>query len=312
MTQSPIFIGGLAHSGKTPMRLYLSRLPNLAFTRRTYMWNRFYNRYGDLSVPGNFERCLADMLKTKGIKALQPDIERIRREFGQGQRSYGRLFGLFHEQNAEREGKLRWGDQLGFVERFAEPIFAAYPQAKVIHMIRDPRDTHDVAIALSRCRKGKLGWETARWLDSANLVHNNQSLYSDNYKVVRYETFRDNPEQTLCEVCEFLGEDFTPDLIANYDIEINDHEEENVDNSRKLADIQIEKIGKGCLSQRDLMFIQRYTKEHMLALDYSLESPNLTLSDQILFYFVDWPTNRLGMAAWYVSEARARTKNLRD
>jgi hypothetical protein len=105
MKQAPIFIGGLAHSGKTPLRLFLSRHPDVAMTRQTYMWNRFYNRYGELNDPQNFERCLGDMLKTKGIKALQPDVEQIRRVFGEGKATYGRLFALFHEHNAERLGK---------------------------------------------------------------------------------------------------------------------------------------------------------------------------------------------------------------
>ena len=107
MKRGPIFIGGLDRSGKTLLRLSLSAHPNLALTRRTYLWPRFFNRYGDLSRGDNFERCLRAMLQRKPIQVLQPDAERIRREFWQGEASYARLFALLHQHYAERQGKPR-------------------------------------------------------------------------------------------------------------------------------------------------------------------------------------------------------------
>ena len=311
MVQRPVFIGGLAHSGKTPLRLFLAKHPNLVLTRQTYMWNRFYNRYGDLSHPQNFERCLTDMLQTKGIKALQPEPERIRREFGQGEMTYGRLFALFHEHYAEREGKSRWGDQLGFVERFADPIFAAYPQAKMIHMIRDPRDRYEVAKGLSRQRKGKVGWDTARWVYSADLMQRNQRHYPEQYMVVRYETFCAYPEATLRDICYFLGEAFVPEMVAGMN-HFDTNEIDDDQNVTSQATIQIDKVGDDRLSKRDLMFTQAYTRQHMLAFDYALESPSLSLGDRLLFYLVDWPVNRIGMAAWYMSEAKSHTRYSRN
>ena len=306
MTQeAPIFIGGLAHSGKTPLRLFLSRHPNLVLTRQTYMWNRFYNRFGDLSDPQNLERCLAGMLKTKGIQALQPDVARIRVEFGEGAGGYGRLFSIFHQHHAERLGKSRWGDQLGFVERFAEPIFAAYPQAKMIHMVRDPRDRQGVGKDFSRQRKGKMGWEMGRWLHSADLIQRNQHRYPEQYKVVRYETFCANPEATLREICLFLGEDFVPEMLTDDAIQLDKGD-------KGQFGIQIEKVGNGRLSDRDLLFTQTYAAKHMSAFNYALESPHLSFGDRLLFYLIDWPINRLGMAAWYLTEAKSHTNYSRN
>src|SRR5262245_50478355 len=116
MNGGPIFIGGLAHSGKTELGLMLSAHPNIVLTRRTYMWTRFYNRYGDLNRSDNFERCLTAMLRHKYMQVLEPDPERIRQEFWQGPPTYTRLFALFQEHYAERVGKPRWADQLGFIE----------------------------------------------------------------------------------------------------------------------------------------------------------------------------------------------------
>ena len=143
MECGPIFIGGLDNSGKTALRLALSSHPNIAMTRRTYMWTRIYGRYGDLAADANLERCLAALLGLKDVRAMKPDAERLRQEFRQGEATYGRLFSLLHEQFAEQLGKPRWGEQEGRLERYADALFAAYPTARVIHMVRDPRNRYE-------------------------------------------------------------------------------------------------------------------------------------------------------------------------
>lgn len=300
MAQGPIFIGGLAYSGKTLMRMMVSSHPNIALTRRTYMWTRFYNRYGDLSDRDNFERCLSAMMNHKHIQVLEPDTERIRQEFWQGAPTYASLFALFGQHYAERHGKSRWGDQLGFVERYAAPIFSAYPNAKMIHMIRDPRTRYQAAVQLSRQRKGKIGWEIARWLNSVSLAQKNRERYSDRYKVVRYETLMAHPEETIREICNFIEEDFVPSMLtmedamrfgSNSDV-VGEHAHGHItvtdSNSRSHT----------MLSQRDIAFTQLYAGPVMQTCDYELIPLRMSLRDQLLFISVDWPANRASMVAW--------------
>jgi hypothetical protein len=307
MDRGPIFIGGLAGSGKTLMRLMLSSHPNIAMSRRTYMWTRFYNRYGDLSRPDHFERCLTAMLAHKSIQVLKPDPERIRREFWQGPATYARLFALFHTHYAEQMGKPRWGDQLGLVERFAGPIFAAFPAAKMIHMIRDPRDGYEISTTRSRHRPGKVGWATARWLYSASLMKRNQRQYPDRYKVVRYETLVSQPEETLREVCAFLDEEFMPAMLTLENaIRFGDEEDHHPDGlPESHATVTTpDKGASNVMSKREIAFTQRYAGRDMLALGYPLEPTPLSLRDRAWFYLVDWPANWAGMVAWHTLEAR--------
>lgn len=293
----PIFIGGLAHSGKTPLRLALLAHPDIILTRRTYMWNRYYDRYGNLSNLSNLERCLGAMLSSRGIQALEPDPGRIRRAFDEGPATYARLFALFHEQYAERLGKRRWGDQLGFVERFADPIFEAYPGAQMIQMIRDPRDRSEEAMMQSRYRKGKVGWSMARWLHSAELTQYNQRRYSDRYKVVRYESLLAQPEETLRDICSFLGERFLPGMVAA----ATDAGPDKGDGGKTGGGARARQMSK-----RDVAFTQAYARAQLVDFDYPIEATELTLSERILFYLVDWPANRAGMGAWHILQTRNR------
>jgi hypothetical protein len=307
MDQGPIFVGGLDRSGKSLMRLSLSAHPHFAMSRRTYMWTRFYNRYGALSQLDNFERCLAAMLRHKPVWVLNPDPDRIHREFWQGEPTYARLFALFHQHYAEQLGRPRWGDQLAFVERYADVIFAAYPSARMIHMIRDPRDRYAASIPPSQRRRGQVGGATARWLDSARLARRNQQHYPDRYKIVRYETLISQREETLREVCAFLNEEFEPSMLTlEGAIRFGPT---HVDEVGDEPDLAVETVSSSMEAaepapKREIAFMQTYAGRHMLAYGYQPQPIRFSLSDRFVFYCIDWPANLASMVAWRALERK--------
>lgn len=206
-----IFIGGIGRSGKTYVRLMLAAHPSIALSKRTNLWTRYYDCFGDLADDAVLDRCLAAMWTNKHVRALEPDAEALRREFRRGPRTYAHLFALLHRRYAARLGKTRWGDQTEGVEEMAGPIFAALPNARIIHLIRDPRDRYE---ALSSRRPGRLEEAVSRWLRSAELGARNERRYPDRYCVVRYETLAREPAETLGRLCGFLGIDATDDMLA--------------------------------------------------------------------------------------------------
>lgn len=303
----PIFLAGVSGSGKTLLRLALSSHPRLAISRRTYMWTRFYNRYGDLREPRNLERCLAAMLAHKPTWALNPDQDRIRREFWQGEPTYARLFALFHEHYAEQLGRPRWGDQLGFVEQYADVIFDAYPEARMIHMIRDPRDRHGASIAAQRRRMGAVGAATARWLYTAGLAKRNQRRYPDRYKVVRYEDLVSQLEETLRDICAFLDEDFVPGMLTMEGaLRFSEGNEEKLsgESTSRAGVSALDEVPGATISKGGVALIQAYAWQDMVALGYELEPIRFSLWERFLIYGVDWPINLAGMLAWRVLLAR--------
>jgi len=296
--RGPIFIGGLARSGKTPVRMVLGAHPDIAMTRRTYLWDRFFGRFGDLSDPWNLERCLEALLADRAVARLSPDPDRIRRELLRGEVTYARLFGMLHRHHAEALGKRRWGEQLGFVERFADPIFEAFPSARMIHMIRDPR-TH--AFETGRRRLGSVGWRVARWLTSAELAERNRRRYPGRYRVVRYESLASAPRDTIRDLCAFLREELVPDM------------------ERTLATIA---FGPGdtarpepilpAVSASALAFVDRYAARDLRAFDYPAAAGGwLTTRDRLSFALLERPLNRASMAAWRLLEGRAMTRQVR-
>jgi len=303
---SPIFIGGIERSGTSLLYALLASHPNIAMTRRTNLWAYFYNRFGGLQNPQNLERCLAAMVKFRRVWILKPDFAALRREFWQGKPDYIRLFTLLWEQIAARQGKHRWGDKSLNTEKYAGIIFQAYPDAKMLHILRDPRDRY--ASALKRWKKirGGVGSGTAMWLASVRLAERNMAKYPDQYKIVRYETLAANPEETIREVCDFLGEAYYPEMLTMKGAETFRDEGGNSSFEQHGAGtISTRSIGRyrSFLSKEDIGFIQWTAGNKMRAYDYTLDPVRLSGKKQITFPMVTIPLNLARMAAWNGREA---------
>lgn len=290
--KSPIFIGGLDNSGKTHLRLALSSHPTIAMTRRSYMWTRIYNRYGDLGQHENFERCLKALLNRKDVRNLQPDPERIRREFAQGEPTYGRLFALLHEHYAERLGKSRWGEQEADIEHYADEIFEAYPSARIIHMLRDPRNRYDEMLRTTppKVRLGRVGVNTADWLQSARVAERNQQRYSKNYMVLAYESLVSRPEATLRKVCEFINLDYVPAMLT-LEGAIGFGEGRKTGTSAELETgiVEFRLDGSQAVSPREVAFMQAMAGKEMTERGYREEKVRFSTSETLLYYGLDWP-----------------------
>jgi hypothetical protein len=294
--QGPIFIGGPNRSGKTYIRLMLSSHPDIIITRRTNMWPRYYNKFGDLSQETNFENCLAALMKNKKVHDLQPDSDRIRTEFWQGPKTYASLFELIHIQYAQRIGKRRWGDQTEMIERFADQILSCYPDARFIHLIRDPRDRFEASLAK---KKNTVGEATAKWLYSANLAVHNQQKYPDRYKIVRYETMVSEPKQTLEEICTFLQEIYMPSMLTMEEIP-RFQQTRGTASRTEGSPLSVDYIGRyqQFLPKRDIAFIHQYAGRVMRSFGYSLTPCRMQTFESFRYFLLDWPVLFGRMAAW--------------
>ncbi len=288
------------------MRAFLASHPNISIPAvGSNMWTYFYNRFGDLADDGNLERCLAEMLAYKHVRFLEPDADRIRREFREGPRTYGRLFELFLRHHAEGEGKPRWGDQTGLIERYADQVIEAYPGVRIIHMVRDPRDRYEASLAKWPDGKLRAGGATARFLYSTSLARRNERRHPGAYLVVRFEDLVHRTEAVLREVCDFVGEDFLPELLdmpgaAKHRAMLS---EGSGDGDGAL--LSPEHIGRfrGRIPDRELAFLQLAAGRRMRAFGYDLEPLALDRAEKLRFAAIDLPDQFARLAAWSLVEA---------
>ncbi len=295
----PVFIGGAGRSGKTLLRWILTSHPAFAVSRRTEMWPRYWGRFGDLSRPENARRCLDVMFARPQIQAMDVARDRIEAELRQGVPTYARVFALVHEDFARRTGKPRWGDQSEGIERFADDVLRAYPGARLIHMIRDPRDR----FAAVRERDGGLplllARSTAAWLTSAALAEKNLRLHGDAYRVLRYETLVRRPSESVRALCGFLGVPFDERAVQMEDARRYDAERLRASNRVPITDADVGRFREQ-LPATDVAFIQAASGATMRRFGYDPEPSPLHGTERIGFTVLDLP---LGLAG--VGSARA-------
>ena len=160
--RGPIFIGGLSGSGKTQLRLVLGAHPDISHDAPQLLVESLL-RTIRIARRSRQPRTLRGRDGRRPRRAaprsrLGPHPARVARRAAERRAPHS---GSFTTTTRERLGKRRWGEQLRFVECFADPIFANFPTARMIHMVRDPRTAVTGAGSSSGPRPGKLGWELA-------------------------------------------------------------------------------------------------------------------------------------------------------
>ncbi len=298
-TARPIFVSGPDRSGTTLIYALLASHPDLSMVRRTNMWRYFDGRYGDLADPANLDRCLDDMIAFRRMRHLNPDRERIRREFLDGPATYGRLFALFHDHHAERADRPRWGDKSLHTEHFADRVFAEFPDARIVHMMRDPRDRY----ASVRKRWGRdeprLANATGRWLASTRAARRHALADPDRFLIVRYEDLARTPEDTMHLVCAFADLRYTSEMLAMEGAP--EHRERGGNSSygpRQPGTISTMSIGRFAevLSPTEIAYIDRTARDEMDAFDYPPAGVSLS------------PAARARLVAWTMPAASVRMR----
>jgi hypothetical protein len=148
------------------------------------------------------------------------DFEQVREAFraraiGEGEASrtilpaavvaYGEVAGML------RPATRRWVEKTPYNEQFADRIFALWPEAKCIHVVRDPRDNY---ASYRRKHPDWSEWTFARsWQRSLLRGIQNRARYgASRYWIMRYEDLILRPEAVLTELVEFLEIDMDASL----------------------------------------------------------------------------------------------------
>jgi hypothetical protein len=302
----PIFIGGLERSGTSLLYALLASHPNIAMTRRTNLWPFFYHQYGNLANHQNLDRLLTAWKTYRRVWVLNPDLDAIKEEFYKGETSYTRLFALLWEQFAARMSKPRWGDKSLNTERYADVIFRAYPGARILHIVRDPRDRFASALKRWKVIRGGVGSGAGMWLDSVRAGYHNLRKYPNQYRFVRYESLAAQPEKVMREICAFIGETYDPEMLTMRGAEnFRDEGGNSSFEQREPGSISTSSIGRyrRYLTPRWIAFIQAAAGREMQSLDYALDDIHLSGRERLLFTTVDLPFNTARLTAWRWREA---------
>ena len=264
--------------------------PSPSHLIRTFSQNLW--RYGDITFDENWRiLCddIADFMKNQlGKWQSQCSAERMKEKVRQ--RSLAAAIRYIYEREAHANRKSRIFIKENQIYSFISFLLTAFPDAKILYMVRDPRD---MALSLKRSpaapgrvyRAGQL-WKT----DQQSSIE----LYgilkdSGIITLLRYEDLLVNTESELLRICRFLAVDYHPLMLEFY---TNDLTVENSQRINAWQNLQRPVLNKNFnkyrsgLSELEVCYLEALCKDEMQFLKYDCDHPPIKelseLEEQLL------------------------------
>ena len=225
-TRGPVFIVGAPRSGTTLLQYMLRSHPALSLpTGESHFFIPLYRNaaaYGDLSKLENVRRVFQAM-EAQSAEFLHTDLHGIkfgvetlaRESVAEGRATMRDIINGLFEKNAAGEGKPRWGDKTPYYVLHLPKLLEWWPDAQIIHIIRDGRD---VALSMFARRHDFRAYNTYHaaklWEQYVETGHTlGQQLPPAQYLELRYEDMISDQKAALQKICSFLGEAYSDDLL---------------------------------------------------------------------------------------------------
>jgi Sulfotransferase family len=197
MARAPIFVGGMFKSGTSLLRAMLGQHSAIASGLETYWfdWNWSARESEAMKVMYGRLAHFFDMSAAE-VTAMAMTSD-----------SAEKFLTTLMAEVARRQGKPRWAEKTPGNIAHADRIWKAWPDAQIVHIIRDPRD---VFASLVEAKKWDSPDEFAeRWISTIGRgLRLNAELNPSPkaYMAIRYEDLTAAPEKVMRGVIGFLGE----------------------------------------------------------------------------------------------------------
>lgn len=201
----PIFLVGSERSGTTLCRLMLDHHPEITWC------NEF-----EYSIDLMSDDAQAD--NPEGWPDLNDyyqwlSLQRVFRATGfqvNPELSYPDLVNSFLVQRLERHQKPIVG---ATVHRHFDRLVRIWPNAKFIHIVRDPRDVAKSCIAMGWA--GNVWKAVERWITAETLWDEfSAQLPADRKLEIVYSDLVGNAQKTLETICDFIGVEYSPAMLT--------------------------------------------------------------------------------------------------
>jgi hypothetical protein len=213
---SPIFLVGCPRSGTTLLQQMLDAHPDVAIAPEIHFVRRFWqNRdaYGSLDSSDQFRRLLTDIMAIPEFAEMELDADRFSEAAWQSDRTYAALFQLLLQQFAHRRGVNVFGEKTPNNVLHMETLQTFFPSARFIHLVRDPRDVVNSWRSVP-WSTGSIAGDAEIWEYYVSSARNCSDSVQAALLTVHYEQLVVSPEETLRSLCEFVGIEFTPAMLA--------------------------------------------------------------------------------------------------
>ena len=218
--KAPVFVLGCPRSGTTLLyHMLLSSGGFAVYRTESHVFSLLAPKYRNLGRRRTKEKLLAEWLKSKKFRLSGLDPEVIRTKVLQECDNAGAFLRIVMESIADQQSVERWADCTPAHLLSIRDIRRTIPTAKVIHIIRDGRDT---AVSLEKLGWIKpLPWDEAQgalvaglyweWMVRAGRRYGREM--GTDYIELRFEDLVATPRDALARVGKFIEHDLDYDRI---------------------------------------------------------------------------------------------------
>jgi len=214
---TPFFVFGCPRSGTSLLSRMLHWHPRLAVPYESHVLTQFTDlvpSYRRLGRREGIERLVGDILSTHDFRYWDPVPDRRAITAEVEELDIVEILSSIVGVWARQIGKERWGEKTPGHLFHWDRIQGRYPDAKIVHIVRDPRD---VALSWIKVRFGVKTFYMAasRWRLYLEEVSRVKELVGPRrLHEVKYEDLLENPESELRTICEFLGESYSDRMLS--------------------------------------------------------------------------------------------------
>jgi hypothetical protein len=277
MRKDPILLTGVYRSGTTILSCMLDAHPEINFTYGSVNYLRWFVKknvspvnYKDivLETQSRLQKRFGKVIDYEKIVNL---IESSKEDISH-RLIYSSIMQGFFDFSEKMLGErilLEWTNVPAFLEM--------YPDGKVLHIIRDPRD-------VLASYKG-MTWESGyRYLDAIfacmdsmdHCIQYKKTLPKRKYYAVSYESLVRNPEHELKNICAMLGVEYSEKMMDKSRYKDERGERFNLNSHSSYSDNKKKRSGrwKDQLSGSDLAFLEALLHKQLSDFNYADLSGN--------------------------------------
>jgi hypothetical protein len=202
LEEPPVFLIGAERSGTTLLRLILDHHPQIRFHHE---FEYAVDHVGDDGRLPSVDAYAAAMATDRVFKHAGEVINGS---------DYRTIVDNFLREKQRKSGKRIIG---ATVHRSMDRLLSVWPEARFIHMLRDPRDVSRSIVAMGWA--GNTWVAAERWLDAEQRWNRIRSrIGNDRFVEIRYENLVANTEGELKRICQFLDVPWDAAMLS-YDSE---------------------------------------------------------------------------------------------
>ncbi|NQY68792.1 MAG: sulfotransferase, partial [Flavobacteriales bacterium] len=221
-----LFIVGAGRSGTTLLQSILDSHSEVSFSPESHFFRNYIvpQLLSKSTSTISSAQDLVDLLnKDEGFKRLDIDAKELAWGIDFSSTNFFTdVFDKMNETYLRKSGKMHFGDKDPMNLNYLKLLKMAFPEAYVIHIVRDPRD---VVMSRMKTSWGKKYPFFAHVFDYAFFVrkalNDGPGLFKERYLEVRYEDLVRSPDLIVESMCKSIGISYEPSMLSFYE---NEHD----------------------------------------------------------------------------------------